>query len=260
MHLSPLAVGGLVFALCLAAGVVPLVLRLSPRVLHGVVAAACGFFLGITFLHLLPEIAREATSSEGSPALLWGSVLAGLLAVFLAEVLLRSGEHGESAAHEDHDHPAHHGGHRVVGIATFVGLTVHTLGGAIALGLSFDDPKMRDAFLFATLAHKSAETFSLASVLLLAALSRKSVLGLLVAFSAVTPVGLLIGRACASSIPHRLLGIAEGLAAGTFLYVAIAELLPEVFHGKSDRLLKVLLLLAGIGASALLLAHPEWHA
>jgi zinc transporter ZupT len=255
---SPAAVGGVVFALSLGAGAVPLAARFGPRVLHAVVAAACGLFLGITFLDLLPELAQRSSSPS-----MWGFVLAGLLAVFFAEVLLRAEEdehveHGATAIASDH--PAHHGGHRVVGIATFVGLCVHTLGGATVMGLAFHDDAIRRAFVMATLAHKSAEAFSLASVLLLAGLSRRAIALMLVGYASVTPIGLALGRAIAGRIADDFLPPAEGLACGTFLYVAVAELLPEVFHGRSDRALKVVLLLSGIAASTALLVKSGVHA
>jgi zinc and cadmium transporter len=217
-------------------------------VLHGVVAAACGLFLGITFLDLLPELAERAQGHDRTARLLWTSVLAGLVAVFLADVLLRS---REAETHEG-DHPAHHGGHRVVGYATFVGLSLHTLGGAMGIGLGFEDAPLRDALVAATLTHKAAEAFSLASVLLLAELSRRAILLLLCAYALVTPIGVFAGRGLAGSLAPGVLGPAEGLAAGTFLYVAVGELLPEVFHGRVDRALKVLLLVAGVAASAAL--------
>lgn len=255
MLASPLVVGSLVFALCLGAGLLPVFVRLGPRALHAVVAAACGLFLGITFLHLLPELAHRAQVRDGASMLLWISVLVGLIAVFLADVLLRAREDD----HHDGDHPAHHGGHRVVGFATFVGLSVHTLGGALVIGIDFDDVDMRNALVMATLTHKAAEAFSLASVLLLAELSRRTLVLLLAAYALVTPLGILAGRAFAGGIRLQsdALGAAEGLAAGTFLYVAVGELLPEVFHGRIDRKLKILLLLAGVAASSALLIHPE---
>ena len=251
---SPLSVGLVVFALSLCAGIVPLVATFGPRSLHGVIAAACGLFLGITFLHLLPELAERAR--DGAPTILWGCVLAGLLAVFLADVALRARE-GEQQDHALGDHPAHHGDHRVVGIATFVGLSIHTLAGAIGIGLGFEVVPLRNALIAATLAHKAAEAFSLASVLRLAELKRRTSFLLLATYALVTPVGIQVGRQLAGDVAPSALGPLEGLAAGTFLYVAVAELLPEVFHGRSDRPLKVLLLLAGIAASTALLIHPE---
>jgi zinc transporter ZupT len=250
MPTSPLAIGGAIFLLALGAGLLPLFMKFGPRTLHAVVAAATGLFLGITFLHLLPELAARDHTIK-----LWGFVLVGVLAVFLADVLLRR-EHDEHDDEHGDEHPAHHGGHRVVGIATFVGLSLHTLGGAIAIGLGPAGSETRRALVAATLTHKSAEAFSLVSVLLLGELSRRSIVGLLVAYALVSPVGITIGRTLAQTtvLSERALGIADGLAAGTFLYVAVAELLPEVFHGRADRGLKVVLILLGIAASSLIFA------
>jgi zinc transporter ZupT len=253
MLTSPFALGAAVFVLALGAGVLPLWLRFGQRTLHAVVAAASGLFLGITFLHLLPELAARDHTWK-----LWSCVLVGVLAVFLAEVMLR---HDRDEHDEEHggEHPAHHGGHRVVGIATFVGLSIHTLGGALALGLGRTDSELHATLAAATLVHKSAEAFSLASVLLLAELPRKAIARLLVAYALVTPAGIAIGRALMGVIPGDALDpatdIASGLAAGTFLYVAVAELLPEVFHGTADRGLKVVLILLGIAASTLAFAR-----
>lgn len=254
MFSSPFAVGGAVFVLALGAGLLPLFLRFGARALHGVIAMASGLFLGITFLHLLPELAAHNHSQK-----LWACVLGGLLAVFLADVLLRRHDDDHSVHDADHpdEHPAHHGGHRVVGFATFVGLSLHTLGGALAIGLGNADTEFNRALIAATLIHKSAEAFSLVTVLLLAELPRRTIFGLLIAYAAVTPVGVAIGRAMTTALPADAFGVADGLAAGTFLYVAVAELLPEVFHGRADRGLKVVLILVGIAASTLLGAgHP----
>jgi len=256
---SPVTVALTIFALVIGAGALPLLLRMNERVLHAVIALASGFFLGVTFLHLLPEVAEQchsAVPNAGRTMTMWACVLGGLLAVYFAELLLRQTDpHHHQHEHDhgpDHDHPAHHGGHRVVGIATFVGLSVHTLGGAVGIGLSFDKPEVRDAMVTATLSHKAAEAFSLVSVLLLSQLSRRSVITLLGSYALVSPVGIALGRLFAQQLPEQMLAPAEGLAAGTFLYVAVGELLPEVFHGRKDRGAKVVLLLAGIAAAALL--------
>ncbi|MSP15076.1 MAG: hypothetical protein EXR73_00445 [Myxococcales bacterium] len=252
---SPWTVGLAISALVVGAGVLPLVLRPNERVLHAIVALASGFFLGVTFLHLLPEVAHQSDSIA-----MWACVLCGFLAVFFAELLLRQGDPNQHQHEHDHghEHPAHHGGHRVVGIATFVGLSVHTLGGAIGIGIAFDDPAMREPLVTATLAHKAPEAFSLVSVLLLSQMTRRSVLLLLGAYALVSPVGITIGRLFASWMPDEMLAPAEGLAAGTFLYVAVGELLPEVFHGRKDRGAKVALLMVGIAAAAFLF-HEHVH-
>jgi zinc transporter ZupT len=48
--------------------------------------------------------------------------------------------------------------------------------------------------------------------------------------------------------------VAVALAAGTFLYVCLTELLPEVFHHREDILAKIVLLALGIAAMGVIAA------
>ena len=62
-----------------------------------------------------------------------------------------------------------------------------------------------------------------------------------------------IGSGRAGSRVTALLGaggtsILTALSAGTFLYVSLCELLPEVFHRRQDGPLKISLLLIGVAA------------
>ena len=43
-----------------------------------------------------------------------------------------------------------------------------------------------------------------------------------------------------------LLSVLTALAAGTFLFIAVCDLLPEVFHHRKDTLAKVVLLAMGV--------------
>jgi zinc transporter ZupT len=81
---------------------------------------------------------------------------------------------------------------------------------------------------------------------------------LLVAYSASTPTGLLLGGAFAlGALGASVAPVLAGLACGTFLYVAVGDLLPEVFHESSQRTAGTVGLLLGIGAAAagMLLMH-----
>ena len=99
--------------------------------------------------------------------------------------------------------------------------------------------------LLAILAHKGFESFSLASVFSMTEISRGRLIALLVAFSLVTPLGLLIGDALTGLLGGGI-SILTSLAAGTFLYVCLCELLPEVFHRRQDGPMKLGLLIAGV--------------
>jgi zinc transporter ZupT len=214
---------------------------------------------------------------------LWGFVLVGVLGVYLIESFLLPGhshapgspekdphthassgeqphtpaaptieshDHAQpSHAHDNHCHePAHDlTRHRTVGIAAMVGLSIHALTAGISLAAA-GQAAIGNVLLFAICAHKGFEAFSLATVFQLAQLSRKTIAWLMVLFALVTPIGVAIGSVALNTLGEQGMGIAAALAAGTFLYVCLCELLPEVFHRREDRGIKTLLLLAGIGS------------
>lgn len=83
------------------------------------------------------------------------------------------------------------------------------------------------------------------TTVLMVEISRGRLIALLVAFSLVTPLGLLMGGALTGLLGGGI-SILTSLAAGTFLYVCLCELLPEVFHRRQDGPLKLGLLVAGV--------------
>jgi zinc transporter ZupT len=208
--------------------------------------------------------------SHGSPtAWLW--VLLGVVGVYFVEALLVPGHHnhphqagcGPEIPHghehrSDHDHGHDHGHghqpgerresqrHRAVGWAALVGLSVHSLTSGVALAAVAEDEQIASVMLWAILAHKGFESFSLASVFSMTSREPRQVLALIVAFSFVTPLGLLLGHQVTALFGTGGIAVLTALAAGTFLYVCIGELLPEVFHHREDVFLKIALLCAGV--------------
>ncbi len=102
----------------------------------------------------------------------------------------------------------------------------------------------------AIIARKAFEAFSLMSVFELAQFPRKRILKLLTAFACFTPLGIWAGSVLFSTLGDTGMAVALALATGTFLFVCLSELLPEVFHHKEDILIKILLRLIGIGVMA----------
>lgn len=249
------------------------------RSLHVALAAATGIFLGAVFLDLLPALthdhdhsaeslaahdptpadpADEPHSAEPHPAephshepapshaghahvdgatmIRWFAVLVGLLTVYLVE----------SLALRSLDSDDHHR-HRAVAWGALLGLSIHSLVRGIELAVP--DNTSVSSFSLVPLAHRGAEAFALATILALAHVSRaRSILALCV-FALLTPLGWTTGRLLGLSHAPHVLGIVQGFAAGIFLFVALCELLPEVFHHREDGLAKIGLLGGGIIAA-----------
>lgn len=172
---------------------------------------------------------------QHAPNTIWFFVLLGVVAVYLIEALfLRTHDHGDLHRH------------RGVGYATLLGVTVHALTAGFGLGAVVHDVERYDVFLVAILGHKGFEAFSLTTVFQLAEFPRRRIVLLMVAFALVTPVGMVLGAEITSGLGSAGLAIATALAAGTFLYVCLSELLPEVFHHREDVLTKIGLLALGV--------------
>jgi hypothetical protein len=232
-----------------AAGALPLLTRRwSERGLHLFVAASAGIFLGTIFFHLGPHLAgahahggAEAhVEAEVEPGWAWGAALAGFLLLFAAEKLwLPRRAHGTAADP-----------HAVLWPATFLGLSLHALTAGVALAGVLGHPEARAQLLLGVLVHKASECFSLATVLRLGGLSGTRALALVAGFALIEPLALLLGGGLAALHP-AVAPILTGFAVGTFLYVAVCDLVPEVFHGAGSARTKLACFVVGALATAL---------
>jgi uncharacterized membrane protein YraQ (UPF0718 family) len=179
----------------------------------------------------------------------WAAALLGILLLFLLEkAWLPSRTHGAGS------NP-----HAMLWSATYVGLVLHASTAGIALSGVLEMPDGRTQFLVSILLHKATECFSLATVMRLAGLPTGRSIALLAAFALIEPAGLLLGGELATALPAAA-PILTGFACGTFLYVAVADLLPEVFHGAGGARLKVAAVLAGVAMPTLTLERVEFVA
>lgn len=254
--------------LLLAAGVLgallPLQGRWTERGLHLFVALAAGIFLGTIFLHLLPHLAGGEVHEGHDHGPVphgpgpWVAALAGLLVLFVVErVWLRREGRGHHHGHHHHDHDrhtgvgegAHENPHRVLWVATFIGLSLHALTAGFAYAGALDGGVASTQLVVSILLHKATETFSLATVLRLAGMRLSRALAWLFLFVLIEPAGLLLGGSVLRWSPE-LDPLLTGFALGTFLYVALCDLLPEVFHGAKRPLRELAAVLLGIGITA----------
>ena len=108
-----------------------------------------------------------------------------------------------------------------------------------------------DVFV-AILAHKGLASYALGSSLLESNMRVGRFNAVVWFFASATPAGIFLGFAISAVSGGLLSAIATALASGTFMYVAMMEVIPRELSKPHDRhgWLKVLLLLAGFAIMA----------
>ncbi len=135
-------------------------------------------------------------------------------------------------------------------------LSVHSFVAGIAMGL---DPTLAGAVVIfiAIIVHKGSAAFALGVNLGRSRLAEPRQRSMIWLFAAVTPLGILLGELAAQGLAEQigaharmLEGVFDGLAAGTFLYISIFEILGEELESRADRGLKIVLITAGLALMA----------
>lgn len=219
----------------LTAGLLSMTLlsRLAPKL----VSFAVGVLLAAALLNLLPEAVQTLPVEKVGAV-----VLAGLTAFFLLEKF----------ALWRHDHGSH--GHPTVALIV-LGDGVHNFVDGLLLAAAFlQDPALGVATATAVVAHEIPQEIGDFMVLLACGLSRARALWLNALSGAAMMAGGVLGyfalRGFEAAIPYLL-----ALAAASFLYVAIADLVPILQRERRPWDFPVQFALLAIGASVVVLSH-----
>lgn len=263
----------LLFGAVALGGLLPYTRRWSEEGLHALVALSAGIFLGAVFLHLVPELAVAAGhwdgegheghghgprgDGAGAGVWVWVCFVGGLVGLWFLERLFvhRAVGHAHGAGHVhsadgEHSHgDEEHKKHELAWRATLFGLSVHALLTGLGLAGVAERPG-HWALWSAMLLHKLTEGFSLGTLLRLGKLRLGAAASVVLGFSLVAPLGLLLGRLLAVEL-GPLADLLTAFAAGTFLFVALFELLPEVLHGRGSRVARAALVAAGIALAGM---------
>ncbi|XP_041862025.1 zinc transporter ZIP3-like [Melanotaenia boesemani] len=157
--------------------------------------------------------------------------------------------------HHGHFSPAELAGAGPLRLASLVlALSAHSVFEGLALGLQEDRAKLGSLFLGVAV-HETLAAVALGVSVAKASLSMKDAAKLGVTVSLMIPLGSVVGMGIESA--QTLAGgvvsvLLQGLAAGTFLFVTFFEILSRELEDKQDRLLKVLFLILGYAALAVL--------
>ena len=263
-------IGSVWLAACLSFGIVS-------RYTQHMLSLAAGALLATAFLHLLPE----AFEAGVEPHNLFMTLLFGLLFFFLldkAELWHHGHEHHHGDVHQGHDHqdahghdhahshaantPHDHGAHAkplAGGWAILAGDSVHCFGDGVLIASAFMvDLKLGVVAALAVLAHEVPHHMCDLVVLREGSQSRQTAVLKVSLAGAITALGGLAGYALLEQL-HGVLPYMLAIASSSFIYVALADLIPQLQKRLSSRetAAQIVWLLCGIGlvSAVSLLAH-----
>ena len=184
------------------------------RFLHTILSFSVGALLGAVFLDILPEALEM-----GSPRIVLGFTLISIVVFFLLEKCLRWYHHHEDGA-TPHDHSP--------GYLVLMGDLMHNAIDGTAIAFSFMvDWKLGITTTIAVVIHEIPSEIGDFLVLLQSGFSKGKALLYNFLISLSTIVAALITYAFGSML-EPYLPIALALVAGNFLYIAIADIMPEL--------------------------------
>jgi zinc and cadmium transporter len=244
--------GGVVSVVLAAALSAPL---LGLIVKH-LVSLSTGVLLGTALLHVLPE----AFESSVPPHELFLTLLGGLMFFFLLEKaeLYRHGHH-----HEDDHHDHHHGFDADQagrgGLSVLVGDSIHNFCDGIIIAAAFmANPQLGFVTAAAIIAHEIPQEVGDYIVLINAGLSRTRAL----VYNAISGMAAVVGGvlgyvligAWQQYLPYLMV-----VAASSFVYVAVADLIPQLQKRLSWRetVAQIFWLAAGLGMIASIVQFIE---
>lgn len=200
------------------------------RAMALMIAFAAGTLLAVAFFDLLPQ-ALDLTGKDALPAM-----LASFIVFYFLEHIL----HYHSHQHMDHEHLEHH---HPVGAIALAGMSFHSLIDGIIIGVGFEvSPALGLVTTLGLLAHEIPQGVAVASILLHSRYQPARVLLLSGMVAAATPIGALATLSLTHGLARHTVGQMLGVAAGTFLYVAGSDLIPES-HAARQALTGVMLVL-----------------
>ena len=251
---APIELAGLTLILALIGGLFPIFSKVkeNPETLRRITGIASGILLASALLVVVPEGFELATGEheEGGEdeeagheeegvgnLLIGGAVLAG----FLMMLILEGSGIGHAVHEEHHDHHDEHGHehvhHRNSPWIIVLGLSLHSAADGLAIGSAAAGTSEAVTALvaLAVLIHKVPAAFSLGVFSMHERENKNDSIKDIVIFSLATPVMILVSFYTLQGMDEHLIALAMLFAAGTFLYVATVDTLPDIHNPETGR-------------------------
>jgi len=270
----------IVAVLSLIGAAIPLRVRFGHAQLQVYLSLAAGALLGAALFHLLPEASEHIHGAFGLPAVI------GIGVVFLLQRYLAPHSH-EPLGHSHHEsepgaeatganprasawgseeHLHGHARPLVTGVVAILALSIHSFFDGVAIGAATGGPSgpgapLAFAVFLSVLIHKPMDGLAVSVLLLNAGTRPRSLWSIQAFYAALVPVGTAVFLLTRGSVaePSIFVGYTLAFSAGTFLAIALTDLLPELHFHAHDRHKLSAALLAGLLVMWLtsLIGHAE---
>jgi zinc and cadmium transporter len=276
----------LIAVFALFGGLLPFRREISHTRLQFYLTFSAGVMIGAAFFHVMPDAIEQSGKDYVGIWMAFAVVGLFCIERFIAPHSHEvddhhhdenSGEHHHhnenSGEHRHHQHE-HEAGHEhshaqlpeyraaapaVAGWMAVLGLTIHTFMNGVGLAGSVQSDLSQSigflgipgiAMFLAVFLHKPADALAISTVLTRKRVSRRKITWVQLGYVAMIPVGAyafcLTSGALGETLKHQLTGFALAFSAGTFIFIALSDLLPEVQFHRHDRVPLFLALLAGV--------------
>jgi zinc and cadmium transporter len=211
---------------------------------HGI-SLAIGALLTVAFWGLIPEAFEQVEPKQFQT--LSGMILVGILSFFILEKLLiwrhcHSGscdahnEHPEEHSDEhnhDHSHTHNHHSHHAAGTLILLGDGIHNFVDGVLIAAAFlTDVKLGIVTSLAVATHEIPQEVGDFAILLQSGYGKKKALIYNMLASLTTVIGGVLAYFSLEDL-HAALPYFLTLAASSFIYIAVADLIPSL-HKKTD--------------------------
>ena len=248
MASAPIELAALTLILALLGGLPPILSKIkeNQETLRRITGIASGILLASALLVVIPEGFELATGEHEESGeeeegvgnlLIGGAVLAG----FLMMLILEGSGIGHAVHEEHHDHHDEHGHehvhHRNSPWIIVLGLSLHSAADGLAIGSAAagSTEAVTALVALAVLIHKVPAAFSLGVFSMHERENRNDSVRDIVMFSLATPVMILVSFYTLQGMDEYLIALAMLFAAGTFLYVATVDTLPDIHNPETGR-------------------------
>jgi len=257
---APIELAAITLILALLGGLSPILSRIkeNQQTLRRITGVASGILLASALLVVIPEGFELATGEHEEHAeedeeedeeevgheeeglgnlLIGGAILAG----FLMMLILEGSGIGHAVHEEHHDHHEEHGHehvhHRNSPWIMVLGLSLHSAADGLAIGSAAagSSEAVTALVALAVIIHKVPAAFSLGVFSMHEREGRNDSIRDVVLFSLATPVMILVSFYALEGLDEHLIALAMLFAAGTFLYVATVDTLPDIHNAETGR-------------------------